>query len=99
MTPSILAVLLVLAAAGFLAMAGYGMFALPDVLRRASVTMIAGTLGVGCLLAAAAVHFAEPQVSARITAIAACLLLTTPVAVHMIARAAGVPLAEKFRAG
>jgi multicomponent Na+:H+ antiporter subunit G len=79
----------------FLLLAGIGVVRLPDLFCRASATTKAATLGVGCVLAAAAVHFHDLQVITRVVATIAFLLLTAPVAAHMIARVAyfrGVPM-------
>lgn len=90
-----LAVFLAIAGALFLLLAGIGIIRLPDLFCRASATTKAATLGVGCLLVAVALHFGDLQVTTRVLATLAFLLLTAPVAAHMIARAAysqGVPL-------
>jgi multicomponent Na+:H+ antiporter subunit G len=72
----------------FLLLAGVGIIRLPDVYCRASATTKAATLGVGCLLVGTAVHFGDLQITTRVAATVAFLLLTAPVAAHMIARAA-----------
>ena len=72
----------------FLLIAGIGIVRLPDLFCRASATTKAATLGVGCLLIAVAVHFGDLGVTTRVLATIAFLLLTAPVAAHMIARAA-----------
>jgi multicomponent Na+:H+ antiporter subunit G len=90
-----LAVFLAIVGALFLLLAGLGIIRLPDLFCRASATTKAATLGVGCLLVAVALHFGDLQVTTRVLATLAFLLLTAPVAAHMIARAAywqGVPL-------
>ena len=61
---------------------------MPDVFCRASATTKAATLGVGCVLVATALHFDDLRVTTRVLATIAFLLLTAPVAAHMIARAA-----------
>lgn len=81
----------------FLLLASIGILRMPDVFMRASSSTKAATLGVGCVLLAAAVHFAELRVTTRALAAIAFLFLTAPVAAHMIVRAAyltGVPLWE-----
>lgn len=77
------------------AIAGLGLLRLPDVLIRMHASTKAGTLGVGLILAATALHYGEPGPSFRALATIVFLLITAPVAAHMIARAAyrtGVPL-------
>lgn len=78
--------------------AGLGLLRMPDLYMRVSATAKAGTLGVGCLLGAAAIHFGELGVSSRAVATIVFIFITAPVAGHMIGRAgyiAGVPLWEK----
>ena len=72
----------------FLLLAAIGILRMPDLYCRASATTKAATLGVGCVLVATALYFGDAQVTTRVLAISAFLLLTTPVAAHMIARAA-----------
>jgi len=86
---------LLIAGGLFAAVAGIGLLRLPDVLIRMHASTKAGTLGAGLMLAAVAVHFAEPGLALRALATIAFLLITAPVAAHMIGRAAyraGVPL-------
>ncbi len=96
MTEIITAVLIL--AGGFFAFAAaLGVFRLPDVLIRMHASTKAGTLGCGLILLAAATHFGETAIVARALAAIMFLLLTAPVAAHMIGRAAyrtGVPLWE-----
>lgn len=87
------AVLLVLGAVLTL-LAAVGVLRLPDVYTRMSATSKAATLGVTGVLVAGALHFHESGVSQRAIATAAFLMLTAPVAAHMLGRAAwlsGVP--------
>ena len=87
---------LLIVAGGFFALAaGLGVLRLPDVLIRMHASTKAGTLGCGLILVAVAVHFGEIGIVARAMAAIVFLLLTAPVAAHMIGRAAyrtGVPL-------
>ena len=81
---------------GFFAFAAaLGVLRLPDVLIRLHASTKAGTLGCGLILLAVATHFGETGIVARALAAILFLLLTAPVAAHMIGRAAyrtGVPL-------
>ena len=79
---------LVVFGTSFLLLAAIGILRMPDLYCRASATTKAATLGVGCLLAATAIYFNDLQVTTRVLATIAFLLLTAPVAAHMIARAA-----------
>src|SRR5690554_4134827 len=67
-------------------LASIGILRMPDFYLRLSVTVKAATLGVGVLLIAAAIVFNEPEVTSKVVAIILFLLLTAPVAAHMIAR-------------
>ncbi|WP_208347321.1 monovalent cation/H(+) antiporter subunit G [Pseudaestuariivita rosea] len=81
---------------GFFAfIAALGVLRLPDVLVRMHASTKAGTLACGLVMAAAAIFFQDGEVIFRVIAIVLFLLLTAPVAAHMIGRAAvrtGVPL-------
>lgn len=91
----IVAALLVVAGGLFALAAALGVLRLPDVLIRMHASTKAGTLGCGLMLVAAAVHFGEIGIVARAVAAIVFLMLTAPVAAHMIGRAAyrtGVPL-------
>jgi multicomponent Na+:H+ antiporter subunit G len=79
----------------FILVAALGVLRMPDLFLRMSATAKAGTLGAICILLGAAVAFADLGIAARVIATIAFLLLTSPVAAHMIGRAAyvvGVPL-------
>lgn len=68
--------------------AAIGIVRMPDFYLRLSVTVKAATLGVGLLLLSAAVYFADLSVTTKVFAITFFLVLTAPVAGHMIGRAA-----------
>lgn len=91
----ILTALLVVAGGLFALAAAVGVLRLPDVLIRMHASTKAGTLGCGLILVAVAVHFGETGITARALAAIIFLIVTAPVAAHMIGRAAyrtGVPL-------
>jgi multicomponent Na+:H+ antiporter subunit G len=78
--------------------AGVGMLRLPDTLIRMHAATKAGTLGTGFILVAEAVAAGELGTTLRVIAIIVFLLLTAPVAAHLIGRAAyfqGILLFEK----
>jgi multicomponent Na+:H+ antiporter subunit G len=90
----IVAVLLVSGAA-FMLIAAVGLTRFPDLITRMHAAAKAGGVGVGLMATAVAVHAAEAEVVTEAVLVAVFLLLTAPVAAHMIARAAylsGVPL-------
>ena len=78
--------------------AAVGMLRLPDMITRMHASTKAGTLGAGLILAAVAVHFMEIGITLRAAAAILFLLLTAPVAAHVIGRAAyrcGIELWER----
>lgn len=75
--------------------ASLGILRMPDFYLRLSVTVKAATLGVGLLLLCAAILFPDISVSTKAIAIIFFLIITSPIAAHMIGRAAyftGTPL-------
>ena len=86
---------LLLVGAGLLLLAALGVLTMPDLYTRMQPATKAATLGVSCVMLAAAVHFSETTITVRVGAIILFFLLTAPVAAHLIGRAAyfvGVPL-------
>ncbi|NSX53312.1 monovalent cation/H(+) antiporter subunit G [Parasulfitobacter algicola] len=79
---------LALVGAFFAFIAALGILRLPDVLVRMHASTKAGTLACGLIMAGAALFFADATVTFRVIAIVLFLLLTAPVAAHMIGRAA-----------
>ena len=80
--------LLLLLGSLFVLVAALGVLRLPDLLMRMHAATKAGTLGAGLLLVAVAVAAPETSVMARALATFVFLLLTAPIAAHLIARAA-----------
>jgi multicomponent Na+:H+ antiporter subunit G len=82
----------------FCLVAALGVVRLPDVLTRMHAATKAGTLGTGLLVLAEALFYRQLGISLRAATVVALLLLTAPVAAHLISRAAyrsGVPLSER----
>lgn len=79
---------LVLAGGFFALVAGLGILRLPDVLIRMHASTKAGTLASGLVMAAVALFYGDASTVARAVAIVLFLMLTAPVAAHMIGRAA-----------
>lgn len=89
---------LILIGALFMGVAGIGLLRMPDLFMRMSCTTKASTLGMGFLMLAVAVRFPNLEIVTRAIAVTLFVFLTSPVAAHMIARAAyvsGVPLWKK----
>ncbi|WP_366654955.1 monovalent cation/H(+) antiporter subunit G [Fodinicurvata sp. EGI_FJ10296] len=72
----------------FTFVAGVGVVRLPDILMRMHASTKAGTLGVGLIFLGLALYFGELSVASRSIAAIVFLLITAPVAAHMIGRAA-----------
>ena len=68
--------------------ASIGILRMPDFYLRLSVTVKASTLGVGLLLVCAAFTFSDVSVTTKAMAIIFFLILTAPVAAHMIGKTA-----------
>jgi multicomponent Na+:H+ antiporter subunit G len=83
---------------GFMLVAALGVLRMPDLLTRMHATTKAGVLGAGLIMIGVALHFASGPVVAKAVAIIAFLILTAPVAAHVIGRAGyfmGLSLWEK----
>ena len=80
--------MVLLAGSLFVLIAALGIVRLPDLLMRMHAATKAGTLGAGLLLVAVAVSTPETSVMARAVSTFVFLLLTAPIAAHLIARAA-----------
>ena len=87
MNEIITAVLMVLGSL-FSFVAALGMLRLPDTVIRMHAATKAGTLGAGLILIGAAFFYAELGITLRALAAITFLLLTAPVAAHLIGRAA-----------
>lgn len=90
--------LLVLAGATLGAIAAIGIVRLPDLYTRMQSATKAGTLGVACVILAAGIDSREPVVLAEAVLVIVFLFVTSPVASHLIGRAAyriGVPKWER----
>jgi multicomponent Na+:H+ antiporter subunit G len=87
MNEIITAVLLILGSL-FSFVAALGMLRLPDTVIRMHAATKAGTLGAGLILIGEAFFYAEFGISLRALAAIAFLLMTAPVAAHLIGRAA-----------
>ncbi len=84
-----------LVGAAFALLAAVGVLRMPDVFTRMQASTKASTLGLGCLLMGTAMQMGDFASLIRVASIGAFVLLTTPVAGHVIARAsyfADVPL-------
>ncbi|GEK45843.1 monovalent cation/H(+) antiporter subunit G [Halomonas pacifica] len=78
---------LLLSGAVFMLLAAVGVLRLPDLLTRMHATTKAAALGVSLVMVAVALHFAEVAVVARAFGVIVFILMTAPVAAHVIGRA------------
>lgn len=91
----VIALTLIFIGAAFLLLASVGVLRMPDLYMRLQASAKAATLGLGCMLLGLALHFTDISVTSRALLTIFFLVLTAPVAAHMIGRAAyivGVPL-------
>lgn len=72
----------------FILIASFGVMKMPDFYSRLSVTIKAATLGIGCILMAAVLYFAEFSVTTKALAIIFFLFITSPVAGFLISKVA-----------
>lgn len=78
---------LTLVGGGFSLIAAIGLVRFPDVLMRMHASTKAGTLGAGLTLVAAGLFFGQVSVVTKCILAILFLLLTAPLAAHMIGRA------------
>lgn len=96
----VLVAALALTGAFFMLIAAIGVLRLPDLLLRMHAATKAGALGTGLVLVAVAVHFGEVGMTTRALAGVAFIILTAPVAAHIIGRASyasGVKLWQRTK--
>lgn len=86
MTEVLVSVLLLVGAA-FMVLAAIGVLRLPDLPTRMHATTKAGALGAMMTMGGVAFYFGESAVVARAVAIVIFILLTAPIAAHVIGRA------------
>lgn len=85
---AILGGILVLLGGVFALIAAVGILKLPDVLTRMHASTKAGTLASALILIAVAIYFGETSVTAKVVATVLFLMLTAPLAAHMLGRSA-----------
>jgi multicomponent Na+:H+ antiporter subunit G len=72
----------------FMAIAAIGIVRMPDLFTRMQAASKTGTAGAGCILFGTVLFFGEFQVAVNAAIVFVFLLLTAPLAAHMLARAA-----------
>ncbi|MEQ5814352.1 monovalent cation/H(+) antiporter subunit G [Marinobacter sp. NFXS11] len=79
--------ILLLAGASFMVLAAIGIVRLPDLPTRMHASTKAGAMGAILTMAGVALHFSDSAVAARAIAFIVFILLTAPIAAHVIGRA------------
>jgi len=82
----------------FVVIGAVGLLRLPDFYIRISAITKAATVGVACIMIGVALNYNEVSVAIKAFAVVLFLLITSPIAAHIIGRAAynaGVPLWKK----
>ena len=100
MIREVISIILVIFGTVLILISALGVVRMPDLYLRMSASTKSSTLGVGAILLGAAIHFNELGVTGRAVATIFFVLLTAPVAAHMMGRAAyfnGVPLWDGTR--
>lgn len=87
-------IVLLISGTTFSLLASIAVVRMPDLYTRMHGSTKSATLGVGCMVLAAAIRFADMETGTVAVLVIGFLFLTAPVAAHMIGRAAyrqGVP--------
>ena len=92
----VIAGVLLLVGSAFVLVSAIGVVRLPDVYMRLHAATKAGTLGAGIVLGGAAVLFGALGVTVKALVVFLFLLLTAPVAAHVLGRASYYEGAEKW---
>jgi multicomponent Na+:H+ antiporter subunit G len=91
----ILIIILMAMGGALMLLAGVGILRMPDLFTRMHVATKSATLGVGCVLTAVAIFFADVGVLTRALLVILFFFLTAPVGAHLLGRAGyivGAPL-------
>lgn len=66
--------------------AALGVLTMPDVYIRMHSSTKAGTIGLGLIMVAVALHFQDSSVTSRAVGIILFILMTAPVAAHLLGK-------------
>ena len=88
MKAEVLPSIFLLVGAAFMFVAALGIVRFPDLFTRMHSASKAGSLGLGCILVGVASAYPTPIVIIKCVMVVLFIFLTTPVAAHMIGRAA-----------
>ncbi len=84
----VISAVFLLLGAGFMVIAALGLVRFPDLFTRMHAASKAGSLGLGAILAGVALAYPTPIVIAKCMMVLLFVFLTTPIAAHMLGRAA-----------
>lgn len=84
----LIVVMLLLVGSVISLIAAIGLLRLPDVFIRMHASTKAGTLGIELVMVACALHFNEPAAWLKAAIVVLFIVITAPVAAHMLGRAA-----------
>jgi multicomponent Na+:H+ antiporter subunit G len=94
----IISAIIIMVGVLFVFIGAVGLLRLPDFYIRVSAITKAATVGVACIMIGVALNYNEIGISIKAFAVVLFLLITSPIAAHIIGRAAynsGVPLWKK----
>jgi multicomponent Na+:H+ antiporter subunit G len=84
----------ILIGAVFALLSAIGIIKLPDLYLRMSATTKSATLGVGSVMLGTAIHYGDVGSITKVFVVISFLLLTAPIAAHLLARAAYINKVE-----
>ena len=94
----IISAIIIIVGVLFVAIGSIGILRLPDFYIRISAITKAATMGVACIMIGVAINFNEISIAIKAFFVVIFLLITSPIAAHIIGRAAyegGVSLWKK----
>ncbi|MFO7720983.1 MAG: monovalent cation/H(+) antiporter subunit G [Gillisia sp.] len=94
----IISAIIIMVGVLFVVIGSIGLLRLPDFYIRISAITKAATMGVACIMIGVAINFNEISIAIKAFFVVLFLLITSPIAAHIIGRAAyegGVPLWKK----
>ncbi len=83
----------------FIFFAALGILRMPDVYIRMHSSTKAGTIGLGLIMVSVALHFQELSVTSRAIGIIVFILMTAPVAAHLLGKSLLHSNYQMWRAG
>lgn len=81
-----LVIIALLAGVLFTFFAALGILRMPDAYIRMHASTKAGTIGLGLIMLAVALHFQEVSVTSRVIGIIVFIFMTAPIAAHLLGK-------------